>query len=257
MAKAGSAVAEKQKTEVALPSASSVPDFLRRDGPLKGNENVGARDLTIPRIMLLQALSPELDQNEAKFIPGARAGQFCNSLTHELYDVLHISDIYYVKEWGIFVKRTSGGGFRGNAKTEVDAIQKVEELLATKREDLEVIETGIHFCLLHHEDGRTPEEIALYMTSTKLKVSRNLNSMIRLVPTDRWAARWRLVPVQESNAKGKYYNISVSRDTETPWVTTDINKKCEEIYDLIIAGNRTVDRGDDREESASDKESRF
>lgn len=253
MAKAaGTAVAEKVRTEVALPAASNVPDFLRVDGPLKGNENVGAKDLTIPRIMLLQALSPELDANEAKFVPGARAGQFCNSLTHELYDTLFISDIYYVKEYGIFVKRTSGGGFRGNAPSEADAIAKVEELMQQKREDLEVIETGIHFCLLHHDDGRPPEEIALYMTSTKLKVSRNLNSMIRLVPCNRWAARWRLVPVQESNSKGKFYNISVSRDTDTPWVTADINSKCEEIYELIKAGNRKVDRGDDREEATTD-----
>ena len=74
---------KKKKDEVVV-VGEQVPAYIKQ-GEARGNENVGTDDLVIPRLILLQKISPELDKNEASYIEGAEAGQFANSLTREVY----------------------------------------------------------------------------------------------------------------------------------------------------------------------------
>lgn len=256
-------MAKAEKTAVSKPANTAVatanddiPAHLRIDGPGKGNENVTAQDLTIPRLGLLQGLSPQLESGNAKFIPGATGGQMFNSLTNELYDVVFLTDIFYRKEYGVFVKRTAGGGFRGSFPSEEDAVTAMETMEG--KNDLECIETGVHFCLmlepidpdqpLSMTNMKPGSEIVLFMTSTKLKVSRNLNSLIRnRGKVDRWASVWQLVTTKETNKKGTFYNYVVS---PAGWVSPEIAQTCAEIYKNI--GTRKVDREGVEEEESED-----
>lgn len=235
-----------------LPATNDLPDYLRVEGQSKGNENVTAKDLTIPRLGIIQGLSPQLESDNAKFIPGAQLGQMFNSLTNELYDTVYITDVYYRKEFGVFLKRKAGGGFRGSFPTEEEAVTAMEEM--EDKANLECIETGVHFCLmltpldpdveLGIDNMQADGEIVLFMTSTKLKISRNLNSMIRKRGnTNRWAGVWRLDTTKETNTKGTFYNFIVSPNG---WVSPQINAQCEEIYGTI--GTRKVDREIDIED---------
>lgn len=235
---------------------STMPDYLRKDGPGKGNENVHQEDLVIPRLGLIQDLSPQIDaDNPEKFIPGAKVGMFFNSLTKELYESLLLCNVFFRKEFTVFVKRKAGGGFRGAYPTEAEAVAAVEA--SDKPEDLEVVETGQHFCLILSGpvEQKILGEVVVSCTITKLKVSRSWNSMIRLRGGDRYAGTWNLGSIKEKNKAGQpYRNFVVSPG---PWVKEHVYQRAEQTYNEVMAGLKDVDRTEDLEVIPDSGEERF
>lgn len=259
-ARAGTALAEQKGGAVA--ASNAVPTHLQKaaDQMGKGNENVTAADLTIPRIGLIQGLSPQIDPDSPKFIPGATMGQMFNSLTNELYDTIYLTDLFYRKEFGLFVKRKAGGGFRGSFPTEIDAVTAMEAM--EDKANIECIETGVHFCLMLEaadpekefgmDNMKAVGEFVLFFTVTKLKVSRNLNSLIRNrgQNLDRWAGVFRLDSGKETNAKGTFYNYVVC---PAGWVNAEVNAVASQTFDQIAAGKREkIDREGAVDEDAGD-----
>lgn len=51
-----------------------------------GLENVKAQDVMIPRLVILQKLSPELDRHKPNYIPSATEGLFCDTATGEVWE---------------------------------------------------------------------------------------------------------------------------------------------------------------------------
>jgi len=74
-----SEISEKKKTELAVPSA-----FM--EDANSGLENITSDDLTIPRLKILQALSPEVNKRDGKYVEGADAGDAINTVTSKLYN---------------------------------------------------------------------------------------------------------------------------------------------------------------------------
>jgi len=76
-----------------------------------GTENVTARDLLIPRLSILQKLSPQLDKKNGKFIEDAEEGQICDIALGEIMETpLHFLPVYFVKQWLEWYPRKSGKG---------------------------------------------------------------------------------------------------------------------------------------------------
>lgn len=223
---------------------STMPDYLKKEGPGNGNENVHSEDLVIPRLGIIQDLSPELDaDNPEKFIPGAKVGMLFNSLTRELHESVLLCNLFYRKEYVVFVKRSAGGGFRGAYPTEAEAIAALE--MSDKPQDMEVTETGQHFCLVLSGpvEQKVLGEVVVSCTITKLKVSRNWNSLIRLRGGDRYAGTWHLGVVKEKNKAGQpYRNFVVSPG---PWVKEEVFKLAEASYGEIQSGKKDVERTSD------------
>lgn len=240
-------MATAKKKEVAE-MADQLPAHLQKQaGEYRGNEEVTTDDLLIPRLGLLQALSPELDGDDAKFIPGARAGMLFNSLTRELYDSVTAVNVFFRKEYPIFRLRKKGGGYAGTHPTEREANMALLQL--DNPDEYEVMETGLHFLLLLDENGGVMGEAALPMTVTKLKVSRQWNSLIRMRGGDRYAGTWTLSGVKEKNSAGdSYHNFAVKMG---PWTTEEQYAAAEEAYNAVVAGERKVDqeKGDKPAES--------
>ena len=60
-------MAQASKREVAITEETrlpdAIPDFMKEDiGSRQGTENFGAEDMETPRLKLIQALSPELQE---------------------------------------------------------------------------------------------------------------------------------------------------------------------------------------------------
>ena len=236
-------------TKAVAVKEAQVPDYIKQDGPSRGNENVGADDIVIPRLILLQKISPELDKNEASFIEGAEAGQFANSLTREVYgDLLDIVPIFYRKEWVVFKDRKKGGGFRGTFQTEHDAKTFCDG--HEEAADLEINETGNHFCYAVRKDGSF-DEITIPMTSTKLKVSRQLNSLVRLRGGDRFCGKYSLGSVSEKNDFGTFYNFSVAANG---WASKEAYEAAGNTYEMIKSGAKDADYGGEEGEEPDSKE---
>ena len=227
-----------------LMGVETMPAYLKKDGPGKGNENVQTEDLIIPRLGIIQDLSPQLDADNAdKYIPGAKVGQLFNSLTKELYDSVLLCNLFFRKESTVFVKRHAGGGFRGAYQTEAEAVAAVE--ISDKPQDMEIVETGQHFCLMLSGpvEQKVIGEVVVSCTITKLKVSRNWNSLIRLRGGDRYAGTWNLAVIKEKNKAGQpYRNFAVAPG---PWVKEEVFKLAEFTYSEILSGKKDVERTSD------------
>lgn len=76
-----------------------------------GFENLTARDLLIPRIAILQKLSPQLSKSKSEFIKGAAEGDICNVATQELYEPpLHFLAVAYKKQYLEWAPRNTNKG---------------------------------------------------------------------------------------------------------------------------------------------------
>ena len=99
-------ITEKKSTDVTIASAFEVDAG-------SGLENMTADDFTIPRLKILQALSPEVNTRDGKHIEGAVSGDITNTVTKQLYTeknpciVLPVAYKRMYLEWG---PRESGGG---------------------------------------------------------------------------------------------------------------------------------------------------
>jgi len=74
------AVAEKQNTAV----ANIMDDLFEAAG--QGMETIGADDMQIPFLRILQPLSPQLIKTDPKFIKGATAGNIFNTVTGDYWE---------------------------------------------------------------------------------------------------------------------------------------------------------------------------
>jgi len=92
-----------------LPAEVINEDFEEYAG--SGMENVGARDVLIPRIGILQSLSPQVKKNKAEYIDGAEPGLICDIGTGELLgEKLHFLPVLYNKVWVEWAPRDTGRG---------------------------------------------------------------------------------------------------------------------------------------------------
>lgn len=208
-----------------IPAASELPAHLKNSGGL-GNENVSQDDMAMPRLNILQQLSPQLDDGKAEYLESAKAGLFHNSVTNELYESVYVINLYYMKNYAIFKNRKFGKGFYGTYNTREDAMAYIQEQ-GLDINQLDITETGNHYCLLLDEEGNPKSPVIISLSSTKLKVSNKWNSDIRLQGQDRFAGVWELSTVRQSNDQGSWYNLKV---TSAGWAPEELYNEAKETY---------------------------
>lgn len=246
-----------QPKPVTRPAASSkalvtqpkgdVPDYIRKDTS-RGSENVETSDLVIPRLDVLQDLSPAVKPNDPNYIEGAQAGHLINSVTKELFDAeVNFIPVFFRKSYLVWKDRTSGGGFKGQYENAEQATAYIKS--QPDAAQLSAVETAEHLILIVKDDGSL-EEAMLSMSRTKLKVSRQLNSLVRMNGGDRFGRLYGLSSLQEKNAMGAFYNFLV-RPLGFP--SKEHYQYAEQVYDSIAQGKRKV-RADMSDTAAGDTE---
>jgi hypothetical protein len=218
-----------------LATPMQVPDYLKGYGAV-GSENVRQEDKVLARIVLLQALSPEVERGNAKFIESARAGDIMHNVLGTLHQQLLFVDAYFRLEYGVFRKRTKGGGFRGVVYTEAEA----NALLAKQedKDDCEIVQQAAHYGIALDPDTKESlGPVALVLTSTKMKVSRKLNSLIDAALSEkglpRFAGTWKLTVVAEKNEKGSFYNFAVA---PSGWTPQPLAEAAFKVYNEVKSG---------------------
>ena len=154
-------------------------DFVADSG--MGLENIDKRDLALPFLKLLQSGSDETKKKHAKYVEGAQAGMFYNTVTKKLYDGekgIEVIPVFYkmtYPEWAPFERREGRpiSNDRGaSVMAETSQNDKNKDLLKNGNE---IIKTANHFVIIN---GERPEKALMTMKSTQLKVSRGWNSLI-------------------------------------------------------------------------------
>jgi len=188
-----------------------LPAFLKKaDGPVAGNENVGAGDIAPPYIKLIQQLSPELNPSSANYIEGAKAGQIVNTVTRNVVDGLNLVNVFYKREYAVYTKREAGGGgFHGACDSQEEGWALVQEVNGSP-DTHTVRETGKHLVLLLDDKGDPTMEALMLMDGSKIATSNQWNTAIATTKVDRFASVWNVSTVAQSNSKGSWFNYSIN-----------------------------------------------
>ncbi len=231
MAKASTAVALAEPKIPAI--VGSMPDYMNKSTG-RGNENVEAAHLQIPRIKLLQKMSDEVDRHHINFVDGAQDGHFLNSLTRENYgDNVYVISLKFKDEYVVWKERTAGGGLLGSYKTEAEA--KAAIALQEKPQDFTISPTHSHVLLIKDATtGALSKPVIMDFSSSKLRVSRNWNSQIDIKGGDRFAALWKLSSVA---AKAKNNAQFMNLEVEFMGWTTEEDYRTAENYYAQFSGN--------------------
>lgn len=231
-----------QATGAVAMFSNEVPDFLKDQTTSRGSENVNAEDLVIPRLELVQDLSPCRKRTDPNYIEGIEEGMLYNNVTRQNYGMeALVIPVYFRKEWLIWKDRDAGGGFRGAFSSESLANEAMGAL--EDGNDCEVVDTAQHFCLLIRPETGKVEEIVVSMNKSKMKVSRKWNSLIRMNGGDSFGRIYRMGTVTEKNSKNQdYYNLVIS---PAGFPSKELYDRALKLYEAIAAGKADVDRGTD------------
>ena len=222
-------VAVKEEFELVT---NEIPDFMKQGN--RGAENVGTDDMIIPRIELIQALSPVRKKSDPAYIEGAEEGMLYNNVTRALYGTeVTVVPVYYTKQFLVWKDRKAGGGgsngFRGAFASKELADRAIAELA---EEALEVSDTAQHFVLVRNGDDW--QEAVISMAKSKVKVSKRWNSLMRLSNTDSFSRAYKLSATTETNARNEsYFNFNVAA---LGFVNKELYERAEKLYETIRTG---------------------
>lgn len=196
-------------------------DFGAFDGADSGFENVTARDLLIPRLSILQGLSPQVTRGQPEYDDEAKVGDIYDiGLQQRFPDGLIFIPVYYTKQWLEWAPRSSGKGLQG--------IHDTDEILGQTEKDEKgkdilpngnyVTETAQFYGLNVNAEFR---KSFIPMASTQLKKARRLLTLAtseKLTRADGsqftpplYYRAYSLTSVPESNNEGNWMGWKVER----------------------------------------------
>ena len=154
-------------------------DFVSDSG--MGLENVDKGDLALPFLKLLQSGSDETKKKHAKYVEGAEAGMFYNTVTKKLYNGekgIEVIPVFYrmtYPEWAPFEKREGRPIHNDRGPGVMSKVTQNDRNKDMLDNGNEIIKTANHFVIIN---GERPEKALMKMKSTQLKVSRQWNSLM-------------------------------------------------------------------------------
>ena len=236
-------VANKGETEVAMFSDEK-PAHVTDHG--RGSEGVSSDDMSLPRLSIIQDLSPQRKKNEDAYIDGAEEGMIFNTANNKLFSGGNVIVVpcFFRAEYVVWKDRKKGGGFGGAFGTEEQAEQWISE--QEDAPDWGVSYTHQHFCNMifpdHTEETPHVEDVVISMSRSQLKPSRKWNTMIQSAGGDRFARAYKLVVIQDKSPKGEFYNWSVK---QLGYISTSLFKRAEATYEAVKSGHKDVARDAD------------
>lgn len=259
MAKSDSTAVASVKDDKTLPSI--VDDQFFADSGA-GLENVRPQDLIIPRITIIQGLSPQVQPKKPEYIQGAVVGNICDVGTGEIFeDPLEFLPVYFVTQWLEWAPRSTGKGLIAIHPTDdiLQRCKKDEKNRDVTAEGNLVAQTAQFFGLNMSAGGRRS---FIPMTSTQLKKSRRWMTLAtserirrpdgkEIVPP-LWYRIYNLSTADESNAEGDWVGWRIERGLRLQDWGDDWKNIYAEAVDFRDSIKRGEVRGDlDREEGTA------
>lgn len=219
------AVAKKGSTAL-----GNISDFEQAaSGIGSGLENVTGADLLIPRLTILQGLSPQVTRGTPEYDESAKVGMVWDvGLEEGWNDPVPIIPVHYVKQFLEWAPRNSGKGLQGihDDPAILDKCVRDDKNRMVLPSGNYIAETAQLYCLNVAADFRRS---FIPMTSTQLKKARRLLTLASSEKVKRsdgseftpplYYRQYILTTVPESNAEGNWMGWKIERGepiTELP-----------------------------------------
>ena len=218
-------VANEKVTEKKVTSKQDslpAPISIFEEDASGGLENITPEDLTIPRLKILQALSPEVNKIDGKYVQGAAAGDIFNTVTSRFYSESEqciVIPVAYKRMFLEWQPRESGGGLV-NQHTDAAILSQASknEKGAHILENGNYIQTSAtHYCLV--VEGDSFQQVMIPMAGTQLKKSRTWNSVMmglkvkssngNVFTPPSYSHKYALSTVAETNDLGTWFGWSI------------------------------------------------
>jgi hypothetical protein len=240
----GKELAEVKKAPLpAQQEVLNIDDMVTDEG--QGLENIGAADMALPFLVVLQSGSPQVKKGDAK-IEGAVEGHIFNTVSQEVYDGdegIYVVPCLYKKSFVEWKPREAGGGFV--AQYEDDSVLARTRKDTKGRDMLEsgnlIVATAYHYVLLINVVNGDFSRAVIGMSSTQLKKSRRWNSImtgLRLTKSDgtkftppMFSHLYRLTTEAESNEYGNWcgWKVEISGAVPNKEIYTAAKKYAAEL----------------------------
>lgn len=197
-----------------------------------GQEGMTREDFAIPRLSILQSLSPQCQKREATYIDGAEAGLIFDNITNELVDGedgITVVPVGYRRTNIEWKTRAAGGGFVADHGTNDAVLQNCTKddhgAMITPTGNV-IITTAEYLCLVVDVVTGIAQQVAISMSKSQLKKARKWNTMISQlqVPTPDGKAffnpamfyrSYKLTTIPESNDQGSWFGWSIKPSVNT------------------------------------------
>ena len=217
-----------------------------------GFENHTADDYSIPFINILQALSPQLNDN-----PELRQGMVLNTVTGEVFagnEGITFIPATTQHKFTEFKPREAGGGFVGNHEPNSELVQhcKANQSFGDFKtpEGNELIETFYVYGVLIDGNGDSSQVVVAFTSSkikkykgwmTKAKTIQIPLPDCRRIPAPLFAHKYRLKTVSEKNAKGQFFNWEIAFDGENAMAARLVPN--DPLFQYAVKTKEMVDKG--------------
>ena len=246
------------------------------DGEGDGFEEANESAFAVPRLKLLQKMSPVCDEDRDEYIEGAKAGMWFETSTQMLFSKdtgVVVVPCHYKRvflEWNV---REEGGGL----VQEYDAVSGESLMVTTKKDDNnrdilpnghELQDTRVHYVLIMDMDtGMVITPAVVSLTRTQATASRNWMSKMRgcKLPNGKGAAMFAQVYRLTSVVRTKDENSwSVMKDGLVgilpevfPETQETVFQMAKDFRDMINSGHAKVQHDDEEKSIGGNEEEEF
>jgi len=257
MASKSKAVAKQDEAEKKL-----APVVYDEEDYGAGFEDFDRSDVAIPFLNILQKSSPQVDEENAAYVQGAKPGMIMNSVTQELYDkdsgviVIPVHRVHQYIEW---IPRDEGGGFVAAHDPNSDVVLKAKEdgsfgdLQTPEGNDLK--ETfNVFVVIVGEEDGDFGTAIIPF-TSTRIRDYKKWMSTCRAItirnsegrrfPAPMYGHTYRARTRFQENNKGTWYGFDIkfsdgnaAESRLTP--EDELFQVAKAFRELVVAGDAKI-----------------
>lgn len=224
----------------------------------EGLENVGATDILIPRLMIAQQMSPQINKKKAEYLEGLEIGQIFDVGTGDIFpDGITFLPVLYRKDYLEWAPRDTGKGLQGvhTDPAILDLCKPNEKKQPTLDNGNIIIETA-QFFGLNMTAGRRPSFIP--MASTQLKKARKWNTLatgekLRRADNSEFTPplfyrTYLLTTGEESNNEGDWSGWVINRGPTLQEIAAEFDldpaallAECKKMKDDIIGGKAQAD----------------
>ena len=190
------------KKDVVVQQEAQVP--VKYDGPTGVADNISVKDLRLPRLALMQALSPSVVDGTHK------VGVVVNSLTQEEVPApIIITPCFVFKNVIRWIPREQGGGMLYKTTNITADVQKDLAWVGDKKPLADAFINVI--CYI---DGQEGMPIIVSFCKTSYKAGQDLATLVQLAGCA-WKYKYELGTKLIKGVKGSYYIFTVKRSVKT------------------------------------------